>query len=240
MVFKRFSLLLALGSTYHFTCSTSLSPCIHRKHIPYLSPRVLGDTLATFGPLLVWMPLYLISRAHSLTQTQRALLLSLVFWLCFSPYIRLAKKTHFSLGGTKGSLIDPSGHVFLVGSMLTPLRVYVAEVGHTFTPAHTLLTQAVCTLLLHVATCTAAFYHPPLDTLLAYLAIAGLQALVVGCQRGKVSRGVVYAAGVVWGVGWLVLQGIITSRGVSLPSRAPMYAAHDCALFLAALAITAT
>ena len=64
--------------------------------------------------------------------------------------------------------------------------------------------------------------------------------MVVGWQRGKVARGVVCAAGVAWGLGWFALQAFITSKGIPLPSRAPLYAVHDFTLFIAALAITGT
>jgi len=264
--FHLFSLILLSACLLRELCTFGFTPiCVSRGVIRLITPQNAADLLSYMGPFMMWMPLFFLSRASCLLSTLRALQFSMLSWLFFISPVRLTKRLHEALGGDKGTfLLDPSGHVFLVGSMLVPLWVYLHEEGsrRAAPMAHFFLRCLVSPLLLYVSFCTAAFFHTSLDIICAWILIWGL---FTACKRylpplSKATpilnhhhqqqvqhlnfappslpfptRGISVAAGCTWWVLRMTFHHTILSLSKELSVRSNLYAFHDSVVLLVCL-----
>jgi hypothetical protein len=229
--------------------------CLPRGHpvLALLSPPQLTDALAAAGPLLTWAPLLLLSppqQPHH-AATRRALLACMLAWLLLAWPVRLTKRAHAALHPAAAAHFDPSGHIFLYGLQLVPLQAFAAGEAAAEAAAKPgaqggapagglpslLLRRAWAPLLLHLALCTAAFYHTPLESAAAGVGVLFAQALAgsaaAAAALARAPRApllLLGAAGAAWALGGAGLLRLLAGAGVAAPRRLPWCILHDAAV----------
>ena len=264
---QAFCLLVLAGAALRTYCGGSAAAaaaasaplCLPRGSalLALLSPPQLTDALAAAGPLLTWLPLLYAScgRAPAHAATRRALLLCMAAWLLLSWPMRLTKRLHAALLQGAAPPFDPSGHIFLYGMQLVPLLAFKQEgvaAGGAAPPAKPplqlrlrqlpglLLARGWETLLLHLAFCTAAFYHDALESAAAagcVLAVhAAASAAPLRSLAGAQPLQLLGAAGGAWALaGWGLLR-MLAAAGAAAPRRLHWHALHDVAVLAVGLA----